>query len=146
MRSESATEIVFQFWSYFNDRQWDEAQALLSDDFEAYWPQSQERFVGPANFIEVNRIYSGSHKIEVLNVYQQHDIWSHTDTVVSEVFIQSKMPDGKESKLFAVSIFEIEDEKIKGVTEYWADTYPAPDWRKHLTAPYDPGIESYGKA
>lgn len=64
------------------------------------------------------------------NQTSSYDVWNHTTTVITEVYIESRMPDGKEMKLFAISTFKIVDEKIISLREYWADTYPAPEWRK----------------
>lgn len=132
MKNHDETDLPLQMWSHFNEKNWEAAQKLLSEDFEAYWPQSNERFVGPHNFIEVNRIYPGTHKIEVLDSHQSYDQWEHSHTVTTEVYIESKMPDGKEMKLFAISFFEVVDGKITSLKEYFAETYSAPDWRKHL--------------
>jgi ketosteroid isomerase-like protein len=133
---KNTTELPIEFWNHFNNREWDLAEALLSEDFEAVWPQSREKIVGPKNFIEVNRIYPGTHKIEILDSHQSYDNWEHIHQVRTEVYIESKMPDGKEMKLFAVSFFEVSDEKIVSIKEYWADTYPAPEWRSHLVERY----------
>ena len=132
MKDHDETDLPLQMWSRFNEKNWEAAQKLLSEDFEAYWPQSNERFVGPHNFIEVNRIYPGTHKIEVLDSHQSYDRWEHSHKVTTEVYIESKMPDGKEMKLFTISFFEIVDGKITFLKEYFAETYSAPDWRKHL--------------
>ncbi len=139
MKDECAQDLVSRLWRHFNNQEWDQAKKLLSEDFEACWPQSNEKFTRD-NFIEVNRTYPGTHKIEVMNIHSEHDQWDHIDTVISEVFIKSKSPDGKESELFAMSIFEVEDDGevlIRTAREYWAETYPAPEWRKHLSTPYD---------
>lgn len=106
---------------------------LTESGFEAFWPQSREKFLGRDNFIEVNRTYPGRHKIDVQDVKCEHDRWEHASSVVTVVKINSQMLDGKELNLFAISFFEVDsDEKITAVTEYWSDCYDAPDWRKHL--------------
>ncbi|MBI2604777.1 MAG: hypothetical protein HYW49_01730 [Deltaproteobacteria bacterium] len=46
------------------------------------------------------------------------------------------MPDGKKIELFAVSFFEIEEDLIKSAVEYWAETYPAPEWRRKYVETY----------
>lgn len=51
--------------------------------------------------------------------------------------IDSKMHDGKKMKLFSVLYFELKNEGlIKGATEYCADTYDPPDWRKGVAERY----------
>lgn len=137
MKNKSADQIVYQLWHHINDREWDQVKNLLSEDFEAYWPQSNEKF-NRDNFIEVNRTYPGTHKIEILNVHSEHDEWEHIETVISEVHIESTSPEGKRTELFAISIFEVEDEGevlIRSVREYWAETYSIPQWRKNLSTP-----------
>jgi hypothetical protein len=43
------------------------------------------------------------------------------------------MPDGKDVELYATSFFDVNsDNLVTEVTEYWADTYEAPEWREHL--------------
>ena len=125
-----------KFWNHFNNRDWDFAESLLSEDFEAFWPQSREKIVGSKNFIEVNRTYPVTHKIEILNSRQSYENRENVYQVTTEVYIESKMPDRKEIKLFAISFFEVSDDKILSIKEYWADTYPAPEWRSHLVERY----------
>jgi hypothetical protein len=135
MKDKTADQLVSQLWLHIKNQEWDQAKALLSEDFEAYWPQSNEKF-DRDNFIEVNRTYPGTHRIEIMNVYSEHDQWDRVDTVISEVFIKSTTPNGKEIENFAMSIFEIEDDGevlIRSVREYWAEKYSVPEWRKHLS-------------
>lgn len=136
IQRNEATELPLALWNHFNNREWDLAGALLSEKFEAVWPQSREKIVGPKNFIEVNRTYPGTHKIEILDSHQRYDNWEHVHHVTTEVYIESKMPGGKEMKLFAISFFEVSGDKIISVKEYWADTYATPEWRAHLVERY----------
>lgn len=139
MKNESADQLVTQLWHHISSKEWDQAKKLLSEDFECYWPQSNEKF-NRDNFIEVNRTYPGTHEIQIMNVWSENDQWDRIDTVISEVHIKSKTPEGKDVELFALSIFEIEDDGevlIRSAREYWADMYPAPAWRKQLATPYD---------
>ena len=130
MKNKEDIEIASKFWRCISEQKWNEARQMLSEDFEAYWPQSKEKIVGADNFSAVNSNYPGTHKIEFLNHTSSYDVWDHSTTVITEVYIESKMPDGKEMKLFAISTFVIMDRKIVSLREYWADTYPAPEWRK----------------
>lgn len=132
MNNKTEVQIPIKFWNHIAKQEWDKARLLLDDAFVAYWPQSKEKFNGPDNFIAVNRDYPGNHKIQVLTSTDSYDSWEHKTIVTTEVYIESLMPDNKEMKLFAISIFEIADEKIIELREYWAETYPAPEWRRHL--------------
>ena len=136
MKRNKAVEIAYSLWHFFNETKWQEARKLLSDDFQADWPQSKELIIGPENFIELNRTYPGTHQIQVLNYQHNYDCWEKVDKVVTQVHIKSQMPDGKNLDLFAISFFEIRDEKIIKVVEFWADSYPAPGWRKQLVTYY----------
>lgn len=132
--SEMPTTVVCERWRHFNDREWAKARELLHEDFEAYWPQSRELIKGPDNFIRLNREYPGTHKIQITHNSMHHlDRWDFIHHVATEVFIKSKMPDGKEQSVYGISFFEIDDEGlILRAREYWGDTYAAPEWRKHL--------------
>jgi hypothetical protein len=131
--NEEGAAVPVKLWELFRERRWDEAKELLAEAFEAWWPQSREKIVGPDNFIEVNRTYPGTHKIRVEDVRRQYDRWDHVTHVTTVVYIESQMPDGKEMKLYATSFFEVNsDSLITSATEYWADTYEAPAWRKNL--------------
>lgn len=131
--AEDATQVCITFWNHISTRNWEAARKLLGHDFEAHWPQSHEIFPSPETYVEVNRIYPGEHKIQVLNSMCEYDQRDLSFSVSTQVQIESKMPDGKEMKLFAISFFEIDSEGlISSVTEYWADSYEAPEWRRHL--------------
>lgn len=135
--AENSKQACIELWHFIGACEWEKARALLTDDFEADWPQSNERIVGADNFIEVNRRYPGKHKIEVINAMAEYDQWDLEFAVSTQVYIESKMPDGKDMKLFAISFFELTSEGlIKSATEYWADKYDAPEWRKELVQRY----------
>lgn len=131
--AEEAYAIVTGFWKYLATQKWDQLNELLAEDFEASWPQSRET-MNANGFIEVNKNYPGSHKIEVANMNHEYDVWDHSSEVITQTYIKSKMPDGKTLEVYAVSFFKIEhdengEKKITELIEYWADTYPAPEWR-----------------
>lgn len=106
MGHEAGLELVSEYWSCIKEQRWDDARALLADEFDAYWPQSNEKFRRD-NFIEMNRIYPGTHEIQVQNRWGEHDQWDHVDTIITEVHIKSKTPEGKDVELFVLSIFEV---------------------------------------
>lgn len=131
--TEEATRVCFDLWDCISTRNWESARKLLSDDFEAHWPQSQEILPSPEAYIEVNRTYPGEHKIQFLNSMCEYDQWELSFSVSTQVQIESKMPDGRELKLFAISFFEVDSEGlISSATEYWAETYIPPVWRQHF--------------
>lgn len=87
-------------------------------------------------FIEVNKNYQGTHEIQVINVNHEYDQWGHRSNVITQTHVKSAMPDGKKMEFYAVSFFEVEEEKILSLVEYWAETYSAPEWRKQWVTRY----------
>ena len=129
MKKNDNKTIVKKLWELMNELKFEELKELLAENFTATWPQSNETF-NRNGYIEANRNYPGTHKIEVLNLYQEQNRWNGKDSVLSEISIISKTPEGKDYSLFGLSIFELEGDKITSAREYWAPTYAAPDWRK----------------
>ena len=72
-----AYSIVMEFWRCLADQKWDRIRELLADEFEAAWPQSRET-MDATGFIEVNKNYPGSRKIEVGNMNKEYDRWDHS--------------------------------------------------------------------
>ena len=87
-------------------------------------------------FINVNRNYPGIHKIQVTNLNHDYDNWDHRSNVITQTHVKSEMPDGKKLEFYATSFFEVEEQKILSIVEYWAETYDAPDWRKQWVERY----------
>ena len=133
-----AIETASELWQRFNRCEWDSAKELLAENFEAYWPQSGERIMGPSNFIELNRQYPGAHKIEVCNCQYGYDEKKSSHLVTTQVFIETAMPNGNKGKLYALSFFTINEEfLITSAKEFWAECYEPPEWRRHLVLPRD---------
>jgi hypothetical protein len=122
----SNVDLVRTFWQLFSNQKWDQAADRLHRDFIAVWPQSRERMIGAKNFIDVNRYYPGNHKIEVIHAFEV------ANKVLTTVWIEADTG----QKTFANSIFEISDDKILMVEEYWAEPYAAPEWRKQWVESY----------
>lgn len=140
MKNPEAISIAVNLWNCLQAGRWDDARQLLGEDFEAIWPQNREIVTGPDKFIRLNREYPGSYKIEITNTLHHLDKWDWIDHVVTVTFIEPKYIGaplaGKVPSLYAISFFEIEEEKIVKMQEYWAETFPAPEWRKHLVENY----------
>ncbi len=132
-----AVGIACQLWQHFHAREWEAARSLLSDEFEAVWPQSREKISGADNFIALNRAYPGRGEIQVQDSRYGYDQWEHIHEVTTTVEIKWEKPDGTNEELYAVSFFEIDhDGLIQSAVEYWADTYSAPEWRRQFVEVY----------
>lgn len=135
-QNDDAVGLALSLWRCFAERRWDDAKQLLSPDFEATWPQSRERIVGPDNFIGLNRDYPGTHEFQIVNHQYGFERWERGHHVTTQVLIKSSMPDGKRLELYAISFFAIQDHKIRSAVEYWAETYLAPEWRRNYVQAY----------
>lgn len=113
---KSPEEIIRKMWSLFSTQNWEEAKALFHPDFTAYWPQSNETFVGATNFVGMNEAYPGNHKAEVKNLI------SNKNEVSCTAFISADTG----QTAYGTSYATIKEGLIFNLTEYWGDEYPAP--------------------
>ena len=109
------------YWKKVSEQKWEEAEALFHENFAAEWPQSRERFRSGKAFIQMNREYPGTHRVEVLEVL------SVDSRTVTTVFINAE---DTGQKVFATSWFDFSEGKILKLTEFWAEPYSAPESRK----------------
>lgn len=119
--------LVRTYWHNISDQKWEEAESLLHPNFIAEWPQSRERFRDRAAYIQMNREYPGTHRVEILQMEARED------RAVATVFIHA-VDTGQ--KAFATSWFEFTEGKISKLTEFWAEPYPAPEARKRWAETY----------
>ena len=118
-------DLVIELWQCFDQRRFRDALALLSDDFEANWPNTRERIRGPENFIALNEGYPGAWRCRVQRVEEC------ADTVVAVTEIKNG-----ETSLFAVSFFVVRDGRIVRAQEYFAENGPPPFDRSALVESY----------
>jgi hypothetical protein len=112
------TDIVKTYWLALDARDWGQAWSFLDEDFEADWPVTKEHW-NRAEFIKVNQEYPGNWQIEIERV----EALNHGVLSIVRVRIE-------EQYYYATSVFEFRDNKVKRVTEYWADGAEPPEWRK----------------
>lgn len=124
--NKSATELVKEFWETMQTNDFRAAGKLLSDDYVAEWPQSNERIRGRDNFAAINEEYPAhGHWNFVINT-----IVGNETEAVSDV----SFTDGVQSAR-VISFTTIKDGKICKQVEFWPENYPAPENRKHLVEP-----------
>jgi ketosteroid isomerase-like protein len=121
-----SAEPVRLLWERMEARDWDAVAEQLAPDVVVDWPNTAERYRGRDNFLGMQREYPEGWRIRVLRIVDDGD------TVVSEVRVDQ---DGK--RFFAVSFFDLEDERIVRAVEYWSDGEPEapPAWRARWTEP-----------
>lgn len=104
----------------------DSVSEVLAPAFVLEWPQSGERIRGPERFARMN------------SEYPTEGRWSFTVNRIvgggSEVVTDVSVTDGVQNAR-AISFFEIENEKVVRIVEFWPDPYEPPANRAHLTEP-----------
>jgi ketosteroid isomerase-like protein len=116
-------DLIEQYWQTMNTNDFRAVGDLLHDDFVLDYPQSGERLRGRERNALFNETYPSpgpwSFHVERLLVGD--------DTAVTDVVVR-----GAEVEARAISFFEIRDDRIWRITEYWPDPFEAPEWRAHL--------------
>jgi ketosteroid isomerase-like protein len=97
----------------------DAARGLFHADVIQEWPQSGERIRGIDNMEAINKNYPGFPEMNLRRMLTGGDL-----VVVETSLNYSGKP------VHGVSIYELRDGKIAKETDYFADPFEAPDWRK----------------
>ena len=118
-------EAATALWRCFDERRFRDALPLLSEKFEAHWPNTRERIVGRENFIALNESYPGDSRCTVRRVEECDD------SVVTITEIRNG-----DAVLFAVSFFEMQDGLIVRAEEYFADNGSPPYERSQFAERY----------
>lgn len=112
---------------------------LRHPDWQALWPQSGERVHGHASWAEIaQRHPAGRPEISLDRLVGSEDRWVVTPgNTVARIAGSGEFwwgawrmtyPDGKVYE--CVSLIEMRDGLIWRETVYWAEPFPAPDWRR----------------
>ena len=109
-KERNGRDVATELWRCFDERRFRDALPLLSEDFEAHWPNTRERICGAENFIALNESYPGAWRCAVRRI----DVCTDTVVTVTEI------SDG-DTALFAVSFFEVREGRIVSAEEYFAD-------------------------
>ncbi len=119
--------IVAELWRCIQARDWTGLAALLADDFVLEWPNARLRIRGRTNYVAFNRAYPEGWSIEILRIVAQRNV------AVSEVHV----PHPTVGPYFALSFFEIADDRVIRGREYWIEELaetPAPERAKWFEA------------
>jgi hypothetical protein len=117
---EIPRRLVHNFWSKMEARDWSGLASLLGEGFLAQYPQSGERF-DRDSFVAVNRMYPGTWSIISSEV-----IAAETGFLsITKVEIDGRID-------HALTLFDVQDGRIWGIREYWAEPFLPPDWRVNL--------------
>ena len=114
----AAVVLAARFWSHVADGKWDDARALLADDFRADWPQTEEEILNADRYVEVNRELLAGAKCILLEAS------GGEDTAYTRVLI-----DKGGRMLWAISFWTAGNGKLVEAVEY----FPAPKEPKYET-------------
>jgi hypothetical protein len=105
-----------------------------TDDFVQEWPQSGERIVGREAAIKLDEMYEGATgskpTIKLRRVVGGGDVY----------VLEATIDYGDGTPVSFVSVAEFRDGKLCKATEYFANPFPAPEWR----APFVERMEPVG--
>jgi hypothetical protein len=108
-------------------------EEMASDDIVQEWPQSGERLRGKANIAKMNEGYSANTgttpKATLRRVLKPGEAW----------IIEGTIDYGDGTPVSSVSIIELgPDGKIARETDYFANPFEAPEWRKQFVEQMEP--------
>ncbi len=118
-RFVTARELAAEFWRLFDAGRFRDALPLLTEDFEAHWPNTRERIRGRENFIALNENYPGVSRCKVQRIEEC------AGGVVTVTEIETETGDDRVA-FFAVSFFSVQEGHIVAAEEYFAENGPPP--------------------
>lgn len=124
--SDRTRRLVERYWELMNSNDFRAVGVLLHDEFVLDYPQSNERIRGRENNARLNEDYPSAGPWH----FGVDRLLISGDQAVSEVQVH-----GAEADMRVISFFEIRDELIWHMTEYWADPFEAPTSRAQLVEP-----------
>jgi SnoaL-like protein len=113
------SSVGLALWRHFEAGAWDEARALLHSAFVAHWPQSDERFRGPDNFVAVNRAHPAAGWRLVIHRVVETPEASALQLTLEHV----------EGTDHGACFYVVRRGRILEATELWAERTSAPGWR-----------------
>ena len=126
-----------------NERNYDEYETLLTEDYVGEYPQSGEVIHGPKNARAIIEQYPGSFSKDAVDVTSARIAASDARWVRTPTFTfvraegsgnvgvsawKSRYPDG--SAWWVINFYELRDGRLARSTTFFAPTFEAPDWRK----------------
>ena len=120
MDEQDPRRVAEGLWKAVEAGNWDEAAAFLHDDFVQEWPKSGERILGKENALAINQYFpGGAPKMTFRRSLAAGDL----------VVLEMDLTYGDGSVYQGVSVIEMRDGKVARETDYFAEPFPAPQWR-----------------
>jgi ketosteroid isomerase-like protein len=125
MREEEIREVLKAHWDASAAGDAEAEHDIYEDDAICEYPQSGERIVGRRNLRALRSHHPGKPSgFEVRRMVGSGDLW------VTEYTIQYE---GRQT--YTVSLMEFRDGKVMHETQYFADAFEAPAWRRQWVQP-----------
>ena len=124
MEYERVRDMLLHQWTYTGGPNESKASELYHDDVVLEFPQSDEWFNGKADQQGWREQYPAKLDFQPQEIRGSGDLW------IAEGLLSY---DGGEP-LHYVKIMQFRDDKVARETLYFADPFPAPEWRKPWAA------------
>ncbi|HHU72980.1 MAG TPA: nuclear transport factor 2 family protein [Clostridiales bacterium] len=111
---------IIGYWEHVALQNELELKNYFHEDACIRWHNTNEQF-NVSEFLRANCDYPGNWSGEVERIEQTGN------TVITVTRVWSK-----DMSFHVTSFFDIKEEKIKTLDEYWGDDGPAPQWRKDM--------------
>jgi hypothetical protein len=125
-RDQQIRAALDQHWAASDANDFETEHRIYHEDAVLEYPQSGERTRGRRNIQAQRASQPSSKRFSIRRIIGGGDLW------VTEFLLTY---DGKPS--YTVSIMEFRDDKVARETQYFADPFPAPEWRAQLVERMD---------
>ncbi len=114
-------KIVLKFWELMEENDFYAVGSILDDNYECFWPQSNELIIGRENFALINSNYPANGKWR----FTINSILAEGNQVVTDVSVTDGDIKGR-----AITFHEVKNNLIVKQIEFWPDSFSPPEWRK----------------
>ncbi|MEV0803084.1 nuclear transport factor 2 family protein [Kribbella sp. NPDC050281] len=119
--TQRTRDVVGRYFATMVGREWDAFGELLSADVVYEMPQTRERIVGRAKYLQFNREYPGDWTATVTRL-----IVDGTSAAGSMKFTVG------DEEMVGLVYLELDDGLITRITDFWPESYDPPAGREHL--------------
>jgi ketosteroid isomerase-like protein len=120
MSEQENREVVDRYWRIVGAADWEDATALMHDEFVEEWPQSGERVRGASNWLSMINAHPTPPAIKAVRTWGGGDLW-----VTHAEFDYAR--DSQPMQILAV--LECRDGKIAHITQVFGAPFEASEWR-----------------
>jgi hypothetical protein len=124
MQYEQVREMLLRQWTYTGGPNEAKAAELYHDDVVLEFPQSDEWFQGKANQQAWRERYPAKLDFEPQEIRGSGDLW----------IAEGRLSYDGGNPVHYVKIIQFRGDKVERETLYFAEPFPAPDWRKPWAA------------